>query len=379
MQSMGNAQNKDEQKESTDAKERPLANVVPKIKPDFCDIYELYNDIQNGYGEIVIVDIRNESDFIESRIYDSVNASFEKLYIRQDSEETETKQNNSKNDAIAFANALRAIFFKVVKKRNIIEKMVFVPDINMALSDETQEREEFIANVQKFIQTDFKQYCKVFIVDQSFLEFRQKFPFLCFISSSNGQNSNTNNNNNTTQETTQQESKDTNELIEITIDVSMEEEKKRQRYKYPAQILNDKLFLGHWTHGNNMTILDHLQITHILNVTPLMSELDASDFKGMLQIELHDMETEDILGEMDKICEFIHGALTSHVDNKVLVHCQSGVSRSCTAVCAYLIKHRLMTASEAISFCVARRPIVEPNDGFIKQLKKYEKICQDSD
>ena len=434
-------------RESVDEQARPLDNVVKLVKPDFCDIYYLYNAIQYSYKEMLIIDIRDESSFIRERVFDSINIEFDKFY----------QLINDRNE-IDFINGLQAIFWKIFRdlgQRQKIETIMIIPDKNMGMSwtgvnyntndiklnkQLINQRLILIRNIQKFLQTTFKQNSKVFIVDQPFIDIKEKFPFLCFFSR---QSSFLNNNNTTKQNETEtkenenenenknkhknsneqktdsiistdmenminipktstgsinhdvktksenknenenanengneKESK-SNETIGIVIESSQNAEKMAQRYKYPAQILNDKLFLGNWTHGNNETILKHLSITHIVNVTPDVTTVNSSVYKKSLQISLNDSETEDILSEMDKICEFIHDALTSNINHKVLVHCRAGVSRSCTAVCAYLIKHRHMAYKEAIAFCLERRPIVDPNKGFVKQLQKFDKMCHD--
>jgi protein-tyrosine phosphatase len=55
----------------------------------------------------------------------------------------------------------------------------------------------------------------------------------------------------------------------------------------------------------------------------------------------------------------------------VLVHCQAGISRSCTIVIAYLMQQMLISFKEAFSLVKSKRPIANPNKGFIKQLKKF--------
>lgn len=51
----------------------------------------------------------------------------------------------------------------------------------------------------------------------------------------------------------------------------------------------------------------------------------------------------------------------------------AGVSRSVSLVIAYLIKHKSMSYEGAYSHVKARRKIIHPNDGFIEQLKKFER------
>ena len=57
---------------------------------------------------------------------------------------------------------------------------------------------------------------------------------------------------------------------------------------------------------------------------------------------------------------------------KTLVHCVSGVSRSVTICLAYLMKYYNITLRNAFRYVSVRRPIVNPNTGFWKQLIRYE-------
>lgn len=57
----------------------------------------------------------------------------------------------------------------------------------------------------------------------------------------------------------------------------------------------------------------------------------------------------------------------------VLVHCQAGVSRSATVVIAYLMKHTLMTMTDAYKYVRSRRPVVSPNLNFMGQLLEFER------
>lgn len=60
-------------------------------------------------------------------------------------------------------------------------------------------------------------------------------------------------------------------------------------------------------------------------------------------------------------------------NQSVLVHCYMGVSRSTTFVLAYLMRSKGMSYEHAFQYVQKRRPIINPNPGFIAQLKIYEK------
>ncbi|GFX25367.1 dual specificity protein phosphatase 3 [Trichonephila clavipes] len=67
----------------------------------------------------------------------------------------------------------------------------------------------------------------------------------------------------------------------------------------------------------------------------------------------------------EEAATFIDEALKS--GGKVLVHCQAGISRSATLVCAFLMLKRGFTAQEAVKSVRKNRAII-PNDGFLRQL-----------
>jgi dual specificity phosphatase 12 len=56
----------------------------------------------------------------------------------------------------------------------------------------------------------------------------------------------------------------------------------------------------------------------------------------------------------------------------VLVHCQKGRSRSATIVLAYLIYTNGWSVAEAMKYVATRRPCVEPNIGFMEELRKLQ-------
>lgn len=60
----------------------------------------------------------------------------------------------------------------------------------------------------------------------------------------------------------------------------------------------------------------------------------------------------------------------------VLVHCQKGISRSPTIVMAYLIYRNGWSLSEAMQHVTRRRPIVEPNLGFMDALKQFQESIE---
>lgn len=56
----------------------------------------------------------------------------------------------------------------------------------------------------------------------------------------------------------------------------------------------------------------------------------------------------------------------------ILVHCYAGISRSVTAVIAYLMQKYSWTYEHSIALIRAQRSIANPNPSFVRQLKKFE-------
>lgn len=78
-----------------------------------------------------------------------------------------------------------------------------------------------------------------------------------------------------------------------------------------------------------------------------------------------DREDEPIHEHFTDAIEFI-----KQVDGAVLVHCWAGISRSATIVMAYLIVEHRMSFPEASSYVSQRRKCVQPNHGFLRQLRQ---------
>ena len=92
-------------------------------------------------------------------------------------------------------------------------------------------------------------------------------------------------------------------------------------------------------------------------------------------VAINDVVAADLLTYLPGATAFIRACLTKY-NKSVLVHCMAGVSRSSSIVMAYLIRYENMTLEEAYQHVKAKRPQVQPNDGFWAQLTNYEAQCQ---
>ncbi len=111
---------------------------------------------------------------------------------------------------------------------------------------------------------------------------------------------------------------------------------KQQDYISPSVIIDGFLYHGDLKHAMNKTLLEELDIRRIINVCDCPLVQDILDQCHVLWINLDDDTYTDIGQHFNMTNEFLQSCKVK--GEKVLVHCQMGVSRSSAIVLAYLIK-----------------------------------------
>lgn len=136
-----------------------------------------------------------------------------------------------------------------------------------------------------------------------------------------------------------------------------------------------RLYLGDICTALNKEELTRIGITDLLTIEikPLQAHDLASCIKRYLFINVMDHTKQDIISHFDATNEFIESALKD-ATNKILVHCVAGISRSASLVIAYVMKTRSMNYTEAYELVSHKRRIVDPNEGFVRQLVLYHKM-----
>ena len=94
-----------------------------------------------------------------------------------------------------------------------------------------------------------------------------------------------------------------------------------------------------------------------------------------LYIPIDDTPEADLAQHFLEVIHFIQAAREQ--GQNVLVHCAAGVRRSATLVCAYLMWEHRWTRKQALEYVIARRKIVDPNDGFMNQLAAFERVLKE--
>lgn len=145
----------------------------------------------------------------------------------------------------------------------------------------------------------------------------------------------------------------------------------RSRVGYPNEIIPDRLFLGSHLHGESLEVVQNLRITHIVNATKSIKNrfLDRLQY---CRVVVEDQESEMICYHFNKAFRFMDMAVAEGPDTRILVHCAQGISRSATLVIMYLMRTEDLTYEQALALVQKHRDIVQPNPGFVSQLKEFE-------
>ncbi|KAL3250160.1 hypothetical protein MRX96_055754 [Rhipicephalus microplus] len=138
------------------------------------------------------------------------------------------------------------------------------------------------------------------------------------------------------------------------------------------------LHIGSQDAAADWCLLRSLAVTHVVNAVATTVP-NFHEGRGLTYLDLELLDLPDFTltrDTIDKVCDFIDEALSS--GGSVLVHCNAGVSRSCALVLAFLILRRGMDLREALEKARTARPVVRPNDGFLRQLKELQKNVRPS-
>ncbi|XP_067129401.1 dual specificity protein phosphatase 1-A-like [Centruroides vittatus] len=310
---------------------------MPRIKnyklvncDKLCSYLETLNvneDVENDF--LLIFDCRPLFAFSECHIIGSINVHCPNILRRR----------------YGSRLPLRA----VVSKDSVREKLISGIRVILYEEENVEEEEESMAViVAKCLQLE-ASLSSIYLLSGGFSQFKAKYPHLCADSGSpfNGI------------------------LLSLTGSplcrtppirgrLAMEEE--------PVELL-PYLYLGSAHHASSKSILLHLGITGLVNVSQNCPNYFEDTFT-YLSIPIEDSNNEDIAIWFNQAIGFIERFRSEN--GKVLVHCHAGVSRSATICMAYLMATRKLRMEEAYEYVKKKRRIVSPNFNFMGQLLSFE-------
>lgn len=139
---------------------------------------------------------------------------------------------------------------------------------------------------------------------------------------------------------------------------------------YPMTEILHGIFIGGESNARNLEELSSEHIRHIINVTSHVPLYHSDQFK-YCHIPADDTQKQNLLEYFDQAYTFICNAIENN--EKILVHCVAGISRSPAIVISFLMRYAHMNMNDAYELVKTKRSIVSPNLNFMGQLLQYEK------
>ena len=130
------------------------------------------------------------------------------------------------------------------------------------------------------------------------------------------------------------------------------------------------LYLGGIYDAKNYAVLKSKGINCILNVTKEVDNFFPDENFQYQRIAVEDDPNEDLASHFSTAFEFIESARSE--TKNILVHCVEGKSRSVSIVISYLMKTKQWNLTRCLDYVKDKRPIANPNPGFIKQLERLQ-------
>ena len=136
-------------------------------------------------------------------------------------------------------------------------------------------------------------------------------------------------------------------------------------------LILDHLYQGSWSCSHSLELLQDLNIKNILCVGVSLETKFPDNF-NYKHIKIEDEESQSLIQYFPEAYEFIESSITNN--ENILIHCYAGISRSSCFVLCYLIKKLKINYENAIKFLKEKRPQVNPNLNFVKELNKWSEF-----
>lgn len=144
----------------------------------------------------------------------------------------------------------------------------------------------------------------------------------------------------------------------------------------PACILNDFLYLGSQD-AVSLSNIDAYRFTDILSIGIPLPESSIALEDGSRPpisstfiecLDLPETNLQPVIAQAVRIINVVRSE-----NRRILVHCNAGVSRSASICIAYVMLAEGLEFSEAFAMVKSKRACIQPNLGFIAQLKQIRR------
>ena len=133
--------------------------------------------------------------------------------------------------------------------------------------------------------------------------------------------------------------------------------------------ITETIWLGNMNSALNINNLKKEGIKKILTIADSPPEInDEKSFFIKKMVKVADFPNRNIIKYFGECLNFMNG------EEKTLVHCRIGTSRSATIVIAYLMWKQNIKYEEAYNYVKNKRKRIGPNSGFKEKLKIFENL-----
>lgn len=134
--------------------------------------------------------------------------------------------------------------------------------------------------------------------------------------------------------------------------------------------ITETIFLGNEDSARDKKFLLNNNISNIL-ICAENCEIFYPDLFKYKILYLDDAPDEDLLVWLYEAFQFINDS-----KNNIYIHCVMGISRSPSIVISYLMFKNKWNFKKTFNYVKNKRPEIQPNSGFVEQLKKFDIIIQ---
>lgn len=140
-----------------------------------------------------------------------------------------------------------------------------------------------------------------------------------------------------------------------------------------SQCIAGFLYVGNRYFSDNAEGMRNLGITHVISIRGIASNVTYKTHKGFKYyrvVGVQDSSGVDITKHLDPVLQFLD---TMKANDKILVHCQAGVSRSAAFAIACLMHKFDWNLEQAYLTVFAARPHIRPQKYFLQMIHVYFK------
>ncbi len=324
---------------------------------------ELSLAINNGSIDLLLMDVRDVQTFLEGSIASAVNVfCCGALILRR------LKKGNASVESLLTCEEDKVKF----NTARVSESVTVVVYDHSSSSSSAVSSDSLTSILLKKLSREVKN---VAFLEGGYTTFSETFPTLC---------QKTKNNSPSTPILQNRPSSLVLQLQGLTVesdsdssesDDSQPSSPVHPRVPMPSEIL-PHLYLSCRKGASNKQGLEMNNISRILNVTNEASEYQHLEGFTYHQIAVEDKHEVNMLECLPRAFAFIEEAKASN--EKVLVHCHAGMSRSVTVVLAYLMKFQGFTLNNAYDHVKQKKSNISPNFSFMEQLVQFENSLRPS-